>query len=54
MTEKQLVRDGWSKMPSVTVSPGGSRHFYYRRNPETDAREWWLKIDGEWTHRTDS
>ena len=53
MTLKQLERDGWRKMPSVTVRPGGSQHFYYRRNPDTDEREWYLKIDGEWTHRTD-
>ncbi len=53
MTTRDLERDGWSRMPSVTKRPGGAAHFYYRRNPATDQREWWLKINGEWTYRVD-
>ncbi len=53
MDAKRLECDGWNRMPSVVVSPGGSAHFYYRRNPGTDKREWFLKIAGEWVHRTD-
>ena len=40
-------------MPSVWS--GGKSHFWFRRNPDTDAREWymWDRVKRQWTFKED-
>jgi hypothetical protein len=44
---------GWLEMPSVWS--GGKSHFWFRRNPDTDAREWymWDRVKRQWTFKED-
>lgn len=42
--------DAWRKCPSVTH--GGAPYFWARRNPDTDAREWYVydRARQEWRY----
>lgn len=45
--------EGWVKTPSVTT--GGKRYFWFRRNPKTDKREWfiWNRIYAQWVYQNE-
>lgn len=49
-TAPRPAGDGWRRCPSVTY--GGAPFFWFRRNPETDAREWFSydRIARAWSH----
>ena len=52
--ETYAVREGFREMPSV--SPGGKPYFYFRRNPDTDHREWilWDRTEKRWIRQDEN